>query len=137
METITTYWSIIVSLPAAGAFIVRQFYARWPAWIVGLGMSLIAFLAIRLIGHKSSEYAIAALIGMWLVGALLPEIGRGVSAAVQAGLSRPRNVAIVFGGVAIIGLYIFNLGMLYYITCLGLVVGAIYLILRSLFRGPH
>jgi len=105
METITIHWSIAFGLPLIGGFIARWFYTRWQAWAVAVLMSLIGFLMIRFIGRSSNEYTLGVLIGMASLGALLPEICRGVSAAVHAWFSRPRNIFILAAVVAVAGIF--------------------------------
>jgi len=136
MDTITIHWSTAFALPLIGAFIARRFYTRWQAWAVAGLMSLIGFLMIRFIGHGTNEYAFGVLAGTTLIGAMLPEIYHGVSASVQLWLSRPRNVFILVGVIAIAWIFASgNEGWLIHSGMLVAIGACIFFSLRSIFSG--
>jgi hypothetical protein len=128
METITIHWSSAFALPLLGAFVARQNHTRWQAWAVAAGMSLIGALMIVFLGHGTFEYAMVVLAAMWLVGALLPEIWHWVRGFVQ------RRAGWFIGAGILLGLYVIIPGILYYLACLGVLAGAAYMVLGSVFR---
>ena len=131
MEIITIHWGFAFILPLAGAFIARQLYTRWQAWVAAAVMSLIGAGMIIRLGHGTLQYALAVLIGMWLVGALLPEIWQWVRGFTQ------RRAPLFIGGLACLGLYLVNPGWLIYIACWGGLIAAVWLMIRSLLPRPQ
>ena len=130
METINIHWSIAFVLPLVGAFIARRYHGNWRAWITAAGMSLVSFLMITLIGYGTFEYALAVLVAMWLVGAFLPDIWHGVSTAVRAWLSRPRNVLYLVAGVIGLSMFFYRPDLLAKLV----VIWALFLIGRQMVR---
>ena len=131
METITIHWGFAFILPLAGAFVARQYYVRWQAWVAAAAMSLIGALMIILIGHGTLEYAMVALLATWVIGAFLPDIWHGVSAAVRTWLSRTRNVFYLVAGAI-------GLAMLVYrpdLFAKSVAIGLIFLVGRQMVRS--
>jgi len=124
METITIHWGFAFALPLAGAFIARLNHNRWQAWVVAAVMSLIGVLMIVLVGRGTPDYTLAVLIITWVVGAFLPDIWHWTRGFVQ------RRAGWFIGAGMVLGLAVYNPGLLYYVACLGLVFGAVYLMLR-------
>jgi len=134
MKTITIHWSIAFALPLVGAFIARLRYANWQAWVAAAAMSLISFLMIIFIGRETFQYAMIVIIAMWLIGAFLPDIWQGATAAVRAWLSRPRNVFILAGIILGALLFHYNPRMLEAIVCSAAILWLFYRIIRSMLK---
>jgi len=131
MKTITIHWALVFALPLAGGFIARWFYVRWQAWVVAAAMSLIGFLVIRFIGHSTNDYALGVIIGMIALGTLLPEVWQWTRGFTL------RRAPWFIGGIICLCFYLANPGWLIYIACWGILIAAIWLMIRSLLPRPQ
>ncbi|MBI3334898.1 MAG: hypothetical protein HY001_00160 [Candidatus Portnoybacteria bacterium] len=68
-------WVLWLLLPFGGAVLARLAWRHWLAWLMWVIASLVALCAIWLGNYLTSDHAAWAVIGAWVLGFAVSEVG--------------------------------------------------------------